>query len=155
MQRNETKSTPPFCDSTVQLFNSFLRQTILADLILSSALQQILLNMSLFLVALLIAANNDCASSYKPTIPKFISSKIDSIQAQSSKFGKVFGSIVIAASLANLPLGIDQANAVDRYNNKLNAPTAIGTRVNSDAESLLRYGELFDEIIFTLMTRNR
>lgn len=98
--------------------------------------------MSLFLVALLIAANNDCASSYKPMIPKFISSKLDSIQAQSSKFGKVFGSIVIAATLANLPLGIDQANAVDRYNNKLNAPTAIGTRVNSDAESLLRYGEL-------------
>ena len=110
--------------------------------------------MSLFLVALLIAANNDCASSYKPTIPKFISSKIDSIQAQSSKFGKVLGSIVIAASLVNLPLGIDQANAVDRYNNKLNAPTAIGTRVNSDAESLLRYGELVDATFFSLMTWN-
>ena len=153
-KRNEINSTPPFCYSTVQLFNSFIRQTVRADPILSSASQHIFLNMSLFLVALLIAANNDCASSYKPTIPKFISSKIDSIQAQSSKFGKVLGSIVIAASLVNLPLGIDQANAVDRYNNKLNAPTAIGTRVNSDAESLLRYGELVDATFFSLMTWN-
>lgn len=96
--------------------------------------------MSLALVALLIVSSNECASSYKPLLPKFLSTKIESLQAQSSKVGKVFGSLVIAATLVNFPLSIDQVNAVDRYNNKLNAPTAIGTRVNSDAESLLRYG---------------
>ena len=95
--------------------------------------------MSLLLIALLIVSNNDCASSYKPLLPKYLSSKIEILQAQSSKFKKVFGSLIVAATLVNLPT-IDQVSAVDRYNNKLNAPTAIGTRVNSDAESLLRYG---------------
>jgi hypothetical protein len=98
--------------------------------------------MSLALVALLIVSSNECASSYKPLLPKFLSTKLESLQAQSSKVGKAFGSLVIAATLVNFPLSIDQVNAVDRYNNKLNAPTAIGTRVNSDAESLLRYGKL-------------
>ena len=96
--------------------------------------------MSLLLVALLLASNNECVSSYKPTLPKFVSSKLETLQAQSSKIGKVLSSLVVAATLVNSPFSIDQANAVDRYNNKLNAPTAIGTRVNSDAESLLRYG---------------
>lgn len=97
--------------------------------------------MSLALLALLIVSSNECASSYKPLLPKFLSTKLESLQAQSSKVGKAFGSLVIAATLVNFPLSIDQVNAVDRYNNKLNAPTAIGTRVNSDAESLLRYGK--------------
>ena len=96
--------------------------------------------MSLILVALLVASNNECVSSYKPALPKFISSKLETLQAQSSKISKVLSSLAVAATLVNSPFSIDQANAVDRYNNKLNAPTAIGTRVNSDAESLLRYG---------------
>jgi hypothetical protein len=72
-----------------------------------------------------------------------IQTKFESLQSQSQSINikKVFGSIVIASSMLNLP-NIPQANAdsQQRYNNKLNAPTAVGTRVNSDAESLLRYG---------------
>lgn len=103
--------------------------------------------MSFVLIALLLAANNECASSYKPLLPKFISTKLESIQSQSSRIKKVFGSLVIAGTLANspfLPMNVQPVAAQqDRYNNKLNAPTAIGTRVNSDAESLLRYGTFF------------
>ena len=97
--------------------------------------------MSLVLIAVLIATHHECVLSYKPLLPRILSSKLESFKSQLSKTGKAFGSIVIAATLLNIPMNIEQVNAVDRYNNKLNAPTASGTRVNSDAESLLRYGK--------------
>lgn len=99
------------------------------------------LKMSLILIAVLIASHHECVSSYKPLVPKFLGSKLESFQSQLSKAGKALGSIVIASTLLNIPMNVEQVNAVDRYNNKLNAPTASGTRVNSDAESLLRYGK--------------
>ena len=99
------------------------------------------LEMSLILVAVLIASHHECVLSYKPLLPKVLGSKLESLRSQLSKTGKALGSIVIAATLLNVPMNIEQAGAVDRYNNKLNAPTASGTRVNSDAESLLRYGK--------------
>ena len=99
------------------------------------------LEMSLFLVAVLIASHHECVLSYKPLLPKVLGTKLEGLRSQLSKTGKALGSIVIAATLLNIPMNIEQASAVDRYNNKLNAPTASGTRVNSDAESLLRYGK--------------
>jgi hypothetical protein len=111
--------------------------------------EKIILKMSFLLLALLITSNNLYVSSYKPPVPQaqFISSKLQDIQ---SKAKKVLGSLVIATTLVNFPV-LDPGSinnpivnaAQQRYNNKLNAPTAVGTRVNSDAESLLRYGTSF------------
>jgi hypothetical protein len=110
--------------------------------------------MSLVLIAVLIASHHECVSSYKPLVPRFLGSKLESFQSQLSKAGKALGSIVIASTLLNIPMNVEQVNAVDRYNNKLNAPTASGTRVNSDAESLLRYGKTQNFIYSSIMLSN-
>jgi hypothetical protein len=111
--------------------------------------------MSLVLIAVLIASHHECVSCYKPLVPRFLGSKLESFQSQLSKARKALGSIVIASTLLNIPMNVQQVNAVDRYNNKLNAPTASGTRVNSDAESLLRYGKTQHFFYSSIMLSNR
>lgn len=81
-------------------------------------------------------------TAFKPLLPNFISLNIEILQLRQGKIQKVLGALVIASSMVNNPMIVEPVYAQqDRYNNKLNAPTAIGTRVNSDAESLLRYGK--------------
>ena len=81
------------------------------------------------LIAVVLIASNERVDAWKMNAG---STKFDAIRQQGVK---ILGSLVIASTLvANIEP--QSAIAYDR----LNAATAAGTRVNSDPESLLRYG---------------
>ena len=81
------------------------------------------------MVAVVLIASNQRVEAWKMNVA---STKFEALSRQGMK---ILGSLVIASSLvANIEP--QSAVAYDR----LNAATAAGTRVNSDPESLLRYG---------------
>ena len=87
-------------------------------------------NIFAFLTLLL---QNDYVVGYRPLLHRVPHTfELNSIQSRGLK---VFGSFIIATSLLDLPkISPVLADA------RLNAPSAAGTRVNSDPYSLLNYG---------------